>query len=97
VVVGAHLADARDRLNVGIAYVVFGKPDTVPVDLDHLGSGGFRITGIDEQDQTGFDTAPAGDFNGDGIDDLVVTSLFAEPLSRRNAGAAYLVWGRHGP
>ena len=96
VVVGAHLADARDRLNVGIAYVVFGKGDTKPVDLEHLGAGGFRITGIDEQDQTGFDTAGTGDFDGDGIDDIAVTSLFAQPLSKGNAGAAYVVWGQRG-
>jgi hypothetical protein len=95
-VVGAHLADARDRLNVGVAYVVFGKGDTNPVDLEDLGAGGFRITGIDEQDQTGFDTAGPGDFDGDGIDDIAVTSLFAQPLSRGNAGAAYVVWGQRG-
>jgi len=95
-VVGAHLADARDRLNVGVSYVLFGKGDTTPVDLDALAGGGFRITGIDEQDQSGFDTAGAGDFNADGIGDIVVSSLFAEPLSRGNAGAVYVVWGRTG-
>jgi len=95
-VVGAHLADARDRLNAGVAYVVFGKGDTQPVDLEDLGPGGFRITGIDEQDQTGFDTVGPGDFDGDGVDDIAITSLFAQPLSKGNAGAAYVVWGRRG-
>lgn len=95
-VVGAHLADAASRLNNGIAYVVYGKAGSAAVDTERLGAGGFRITGIDEQDQTGFDTSAAGDFNGDGIDDLVVSSLFADSLSRPKSGAAYVVYGRRG-
>lgn len=95
-VVGAHLADATDRRNSGVAYVLYGKADANPVDLDELETGGFRLTGVDQDDQTGFDTAGAGDFNGDGIGDVAVSSLLAEPLSRPNAGAVYVVFGRRG-
>jgi hypothetical protein len=95
-VVGAHLADPTDRPDAGVAYVVFGKGDAAPVDLRELDGRGLRITGVDQQDQTGFDVAPAGDFNGDGIADIAVSSLFAEPLSRPDAGSVSVVFGRRG-
>ena len=95
-VVGAHLADGPNRPRGGIAFVVFGKADTDPVDLGSLGAAGYRIIGVGRQDQTGFSTAPAGDFNGDGIQDIAISAPFADPLSRASAGAVYVVYGRTG-
>ncbi len=95
-VVGAHLANGPDRARAGVAYVLFGKRDTDPVDVSRLGGGGYRIIGLGAQDQTGFATAPAGDFNADDIPDLAVGAPFADPLSREGAGAVYVVYGRDG-
>lgn len=93
---GAHLADANDRLNAGLAWVLYGKSDNGAVNLDNLGQGGFKVTGIDEQDQTGFDVAGAGDFNADGSDDVLISSHLSEPLGRPNSGSVYVVWGGKG-
>ena len=95
-VVGAHLADGPDRVRGGIAYVVFGRADARGVNLARLGEGGFRIVGVGRDDQTGFATASAGDFNADGVNDLAVGAPYADPLSRESAGAVYVVYGRGG-
>jgi hypothetical protein len=43
------------------------------------------------------DTAVAGDFDGDGRDDLGVASPHAAPLGRTSAGAFHILHGREGP
>lgn len=95
-VVGSHLANGPDRARAGIAYVVFGKADTARQDASRLGDGGYRIIGVSPDDQTGAATASAGDFNADGLDDVVVSAPFADPLSRANAGAVYVAYGKRG-
>lgn len=94
--VGSHLASGPDRKGAGLAYVLFGKSTTAPVDTGRLGTGGYRITGVGADDQTGFVTAPAGDFNADGVPDVAVSAPLADPLSRETAGAVYVVYGRRG-
>ncbi len=83
----------------GEAYVVFGTSSTavstlMASDLD--GSNGFNIIGIDPNDSLGFYTSgvsEAGDFNGDGIDDVILGADFADPNGQSNAGEAYVVFG----
>ncbi len=94
--VGAHLADAPDRPRGGLVHVVFGKADTAPVDVDQLGDGGYRITGVGSDDSTGLSVAPAGDINADGLPDITLGAPLGDPLSRPTAGAAYVVYGRRG-
>ncbi len=67
---------------VGAAYVYFGgpAPDTVP-DL--------ILTGEEGSDQFGFSVKGAGDFDGDGFEDLAVGALFND-LGGSSAGRAYL-------
>jgi len=36
----------------------------------------------------------AGDFNGDGISDLILGACVASPFGKRYAGAAYVIFGR---
>ncbi len=95
-VVGAHLANAPSRARAGVAYLIFGKADKTPIDAHNLGGAGFRIQGVDRQDQTGFATSPAGDFNTDGIQDLAVGAPFADPIARESGGAVYVVYGGSG-
>jgi hypothetical protein len=57
--------------NTGAAFVVFGSASTRTVDLDRLGSRGFRISG-GPGDAAGAFVAAAGDVNGDGRDDVAV-------------------------
>jgi hypothetical protein len=57
------------------------------------GSNGFAINGIAEGDESGLSVSSAGDVNGDGIDDLIIGALFADPNGIDNAGQSYVVFG----
>jgi hypothetical protein len=95
IIIGARSADPRSRDNAGRVYVVFGKRDnTDPIDLNHLGSGGFFIDGPNFNDAVGSSIASAGDVNSDGKADLIIGSHFASPQGRKNAGRAYVVFGK---
>jgi hypothetical protein len=55
-----------------------------------------EIVGARAVDAAGYALAAAGDVNGDGIDDVVVGAPQADGHRRRDAGAAYVVFGRRG-
>lgn len=83
-------------LNYGAAFVVFGKADTSAVDLTSLGSGGYRIDGATFGDHAGSAVSSAGDVNGDGMDDVLVSAPDAPqpPDPRPYAGKIYVVHGK---
>lgn len=56
------------------------------------GSNGFRVDGLLSDDFAGYSVSSAGDFNGDGFDDIIVGAVNAE-LNDDNTGAAYIVFG----
>ncbi|MGD1917225.1 MAG: integrin alpha, partial [Phycisphaerales bacterium] len=58
------------------------------------GTTGFRLDGIDENDQSGWAVASAGDVNGDAVDDLIIGTRLADPGGRPGAGEMYVVFGR---
>jgi hypothetical protein len=60
------------------------------------GSTGFRISGIGLADHSGSSISNAGDFNGDGIDDVIIGSPNASPGPYDYAGQAYVVFGKVG-
>ncbi|HEY0111832.1 MAG TPA: tandem-95 repeat protein, partial [Allosphingosinicella sp.] len=77
----------------GAAYVVFGKespfaPTLEVASLD--GTNGFRIDGAEQYDKLGFSVSGAGDFDGDGLNDIVVGA----PYASSGDGAVYLIFGR---
>ena len=59
-----------------------------------LGAKGFVINGEAAGDQSGKSVSSAGDVNGDGLADLIVGALFADPASVYNAGKSYVVFGK---
>ncbi len=74
-IIGMPSADLNGR-NSGSSYVVFGKASGFQAamnlsDLD--GSNGFRFDGIALVDQLGGSVSTAGDVNGDGFDDVIVS------------------------
>lgn len=96
IVIGAPGADRGPVLNAGEAYVVFGKADSAPVALGALGTKGFLILGAAAGDRLGTSVSGAGDVNGDGLDDLIVTASWASPGGNAQAGTTYVVFGKAG-
>ena len=60
-------------------------------DLDGL--NGITINGVDPVDSSGSTGSGAGDINGDGIDDLIIGALGADPNGQVSAGSSYVVFG----
>jgi len=83
----------------GTGYVILGSTAgfAASLDVDNLnGSNGFRLLSANPGDETGIAASVAGDFNGDGIDDFLVSAPGADPHGADGAGAAYLVFGKNG-
>lgn len=103
-VIGSPSADAAAGQNAGRAFVVFGKTSGEVVSLaalaDGTGSGGFAIDGEQPGAWAGRAVQSAGDYNGDGFQDLLIGAPYgdsaSDPASADNAGRVYLVYGRAG-
>jgi len=94
-IVGAAGADLSGSF-IGQSYVIFGRRTghTAEFDINDLdGINGFRINGVSANDFSGFSTDSIGDFNGDGLDDLVIG---APGAGDSDAGEAYILFGRQG-
>src|SRR5919204_2232522 len=61
-----------------------------------LGAAGPNTVadGAGSNDLTGTVVADAGDVNGDGLEDVLVTAPYADANGRRDSGTAYVVFGR---
>ncbi len=101
-VIGAFGADPPGlpaNSGAGETYVVFGGP-SLPATIDLLTIGqagqasGFTILGQVRDDQSGGSVSGAGDFNGDGFDDLIIGAIGANPSGRADAGKTYLIFGK---
>jgi hypothetical protein len=80
-IIGAFRADPNGS-DSGQSYVVFGNRTGFgsSLNLSSLnGSNGFRLNGIATNDFSGYSVSSAGDVNGDGLDDLLIGALFADP------------------
>ena len=93
-IIGAHGADSHRNSN-GASYVVFGRVSgfASSLDLSALdGSNGFRINGEAAGDRSGYSVAGAGDVNADGVADLIIGAVGADPHGR-SSGASYVIYG----
>ncbi|MGD1914622.1 MAG: GC-type dockerin domain-anchored protein [Phycisphaerales bacterium] len=102
-IVGAPVASPDRRTETGSSYVLYGQDASVSgpfppaIRLDTLdGTTGFRIDGIDPGDFAGWTVAGAGDVNSDGLDDVIIGAVTADPGGDEWAGESYVVYGRDG-
>ena len=79
-------------VDAGRSYVVFGKANGATVNINDIvaGTGGFAITGETAGDYSGSSLAAAGDVNGDGLSDVLVSA----PNNGGNTGRSYVVFGK---
>jgi hypothetical protein len=95
-IIGARFADPNGIFGAGSSYVVFGSNSGLPNPMnlaDINGTNGFVINGINPGDLSGRPVSNAGDFNGDGIDDLIIGAEIAIPNGVTYAGSSYVIFG----
>ena len=95
ILVGASFADPGGRSNAGVSYLVFGTVEGTQASLNLAtlnGTNGYKINGIVAGNEAGLSLSGAGDVNGDGYADLLIST--PRPTSHgTNTGASYLVFG----
>lgn len=96
-IVGADGADPGGDHGAGESYVVFGKTGITAVDLGNLGTGGFRLDGIDGNDLSGHSVSGAGDVNGDGLADLIIGAPRHSVGDALQVGESYVVFSTSTP
>lgn len=82
---------------VGAAYVVYGRNTAFPAQLDTdsiAGSNGFVVIGAQQQDRFGHSVGAAGDFNHDGVDDIMIGAPNKTLITKPEVGEAYVVYGQ---
>ena len=96
-ILGDSDADLNGGMNQGASYVLFGRSTgfTSSIALTSLdGTSGFVLRGIDPSDYSGNSVSSAGDVNGDGFDDLIIGSVFADQTgSDSREGEGYVIFG----
>ncbi|MCH9698895.1 MAG: integrin alpha [Gammaproteobacteria bacterium] len=95
--IGSRLTDTNGNQDSGASYVVFGTSDvgaSGTLDVTTLdGDNGYAINGVRTEDFSGSAVSTAGDINGDGIDDLLISAPGAD--INDFAGASYVVFGQN--
>ena len=88
IIIGAP--DANN--NKGASYVIFGKKQISALNLSAVaaGTGGFVVTGQNNGDKSGSSVSFAGDINGDGLSDFIISS----PDANNKIGKTYVVFGK---
>lgn len=90
--------------DMGESYVVFGRDvasgNTFPINFsmkqieDGDGSIGFKIEGHKDNIDSSISVSGAGDFNGDGINDIIVGAKRAGIYAKSAAGESYIIYGK---
>jgi hypothetical protein len=97
VIVGAYYASPQGRGQAGSSYIIYGQKGGYPtsIDLTYLNATqGVIIEGVTGNDGSGYSVSSAGDFNGDGINDVIVGAANAKSQGRIGAGSSYVIYGK---
>jgi hypothetical protein len=100
-----------DLAGAGLVYIVFGGEHlTGTISLDQIGTenlpgivvvgkkGGDHLGGGSTQDGLlASGISSAGDMDGDGFDDILLSSVLADPDGKTDAGEVYLIYGFSSP
>lgn len=101
VAIGVPGWDMEDAPNTGAAHIIFGNPEfrggdlIVPEMLD--GTNGFTIRGAADRTFSGRRVEFAGDVNGDGLDDLLISAHTADDNGSDSTGRTFLLFGTTTP
>ncbi len=99
--IGLPYADVPGRTRAGVVHVVFATSRTGSVSIDDPALRGFRIIGGPYY-EAGVDVAAAGDVNGDGRGDILLsaprhgvrcTSPTDGPCGYKSPGTAFVIYG----
>jgi len=93
VIIGAPLAEQPGGIDQGETYIIYGPINDTGV--FNLSIANVTLFGIDESDFSGR-TVGSGDFNNDGIDDVIIGAQSAEPAGggiSDDQGETYIVYG----
>ena len=84
IIVGANTADVNGLDNSGAVYIYSGATHELL----------FQINGAADSDWLGASVSSAGDINGDGKAEVIISATGADPDDKSNAGSAYIYLGR---
>jgi len=98
IVLGAYWS-SYVRLHAGAVYVIYGRKSFIgTMNLDSITStDGFIIGGPQKYSAAGNSVASGGDFNGDGINDIVIGLSKATINGAGDAGMAFVIFGLSEP
>jgi hypothetical protein len=78
----------------GAAFVVYGRTANTPLVMTNLAaSEGFRITGLTTATELAGNATAAGDVNGDGFADILITARLDDPTGRTDGGVTRVIFG----
>ena len=102
-IIGLPTADPNGDEDAGQVFVLFGDNDLEGTfeldddfDLDD-NDDGFFIEGLDAGDALGLSVSTAGDFNGDGAEDIIVAAPGGDPNGIEDAGESFVIFGIPNP
>ena len=98
-IIGASHSNTNSNTQSGAVFVIYGSksgPAQIDLSTDPLDLAvGFKISGSSANDLLG-SASTAGDFNSDGVDDVVVGAYSATYSGRTAAGSVYVIYGVQG-
>ena len=95
VIIGANRDDNTDTLQSGRAFIFFGQNPVGQISLRADADANVILDGQSAGDRFGESVASAGDFNGDGFDDVIVGAHLDSNNGESSSGSAFIFFGQN--